>query len=232
MSWVDVLILVILFINGMHGWQRGLIYTFFSMMGFLIAGFVAKVYHPVLSAYMMKNPKFFLFLQEMVGERVKTAAAGEGASMGMVPGENIFQVLWLPKGLETLLMKSEVIQDYSAKAMEGVQGYIADVLTRMFIDFISILILFMAVKIILNLLAHVLNGIASLPVLNGMNRLGGLSLGVMKGLFIVLIFLTLITPFAAMAEKNIFTEGLDASVLGKYLYNHNPIIAMFEKFTI
>jgi uncharacterized membrane protein required for colicin V production len=231
MGWMDVLIVVILMINGIHGWQRGFILTIFSMMSFLIAGLIAKIYHPVLSDYILRNPRIFIFLQEMVGKKVETASAMEGSTIGAEANHNIFDVLKLPKGLGELLMKSETMQDYSARAMEGVQSYIADVLTRMFIDLISILILFMVVKLVLNLLAHVLHGIASLPILNSVNHLGGLSVGVAKGLLIVFIFLTLITPFTAMTEQSIFTEGLEDAVLGKYLYDHNPIIAMFERIT-
>lgn len=229
MGWIDVVIIVILMINGIQGWQRGFILTTFSMVGFLVAGFVAKVYHPVLSDYILRNPKFFLFLQEMVGEKVETASTMEGTAVESASNQNIFEVLKLPKALGELLMKSETMQDYSARAMEGVQSYIADILTRMFIDLISILILFMVVKLVLNLIAHVLHGIASLPILNSFNHLGGLSVGVAKGLLIVFIFLTLITPFTAMTKQSIFTEGLEDAVLGKYLYDHNPIIAMFER---
>lgn len=228
MGWMDVLIIVILMVSSFRGLARGLIMTLFGMLSFIVAGFCAKLYYPVVSAYILGNDALFVGIQRMIKERIKGAAAAEASTLAGPAQTSIFEILKFPKTMETFLMRNESIRQYSAKAMEGIYGYLADALTRMFVDFISILIIFVLVKLLLQWLAHILNGISHLPLLHQFNQMGGLVFGGIQGLFIILIFITLITPLVSMGQYNIFAEGLEASVIGKFLYNNNPILYLFR----
>lgn len=228
MGWMDVLIVVIWIIHSIRGWTKGLILSFFQMTSFLIAGVVAKVYYPVVSTYITQNTGIFIKIQEMIGTRFKMAINEQAISGGIIANPNIYQVLKFPKAIEELFMANDVIEAYSAKAMEGIHSYVSDILTRMFINFISILLVFFIVKMILSILGHVLHNIASLPVLNQFNRLGGMVFGFIKGLLIVFILLAMVTPFMTMMDSSILVEGMEKSVLSNYLYHHNPIIGMIK----
>ncbi|TCO77998.1 CvpA family protein [Marinisporobacter balticus] len=227
MSWLDVLIIVIFTINMIKGWKNGLILSFFYMGSFIIAGIVAKIYYPLVSKYIMVHSTIFIKVQAYIGKRFQTATNDHVVAEGIVEN-NIFEVLKFPKSIENLLMKSDTMHVYSERAMEGVHSYLSDVLARMFIDFISILILFFAVKILLFIIGHLLDGIASLPVLKQFNRLGGVVFGLVKGLLIVFIFLAIITPFITMMDASIFVEGLEKSIIANVLYDHNPIIGLIQ----
>ena len=108
----------------------------------------------------------------------------------------------------------------------------AEMFARMFIDLVSILILFFTVKLIMTFLAYILNGVASLPVLREFNRLGGVIIGGLKGLLIIFVILAILTPFAAMTDSQVIMQGLDKSKLAKYLYDHNPIISLLQETAI
>ncbi|QZY55115.1 CvpA family protein [Crassaminicella profunda] len=228
MSWMDVLILVIFTINVIKGWKNGLILSFFKMSSFIVAGFVAKIYYPNLSQYIMENSTIFLRAQKVIGERVHIAVDDSVAASTMTGNTNIFEILKFPKAIENLFMKSDTMRAYSHQAMEGVYGYLSDILARMFIDFISIIIIFFVIKIVLFIVGHLLDGIATLPVLKQFNCLGGVLFGFLKGLLIVFIFLAVITPFTAMTHSGIFIEGLEKSILAKTLYYNNPIIGILQ----
>ncbi|QEK13511.1 CvpA family protein [Crassaminicella thermophila] len=228
MSWMDVLIIVILVINIIKGWNNGLILSFFHMTSFILAGVAAKMYYPVVSKYIMENSIIFLKVQELIGERFKTIINRQAVAEGILENRNIFEVLKFPKVVESFLMKSDSVKEAGIRAIDGVHSYLSDIIARMFIDFISILIIFFVVKILLFIIGHILNGISKLPVLKQFNHLGGFVFGLLKGLFIVFIFLAVITPFTTMMDTNVFVEGLESSVIAKILYNNNPIIGILK----
>ncbi|WZL73125.1 CvpA family protein [Clostridiaceae bacterium 35-E11] len=229
MGWMDVLILVILIIHILKGWTKGLILSFFQFTSFIIAGIVAKIYYPVVSTYIAQNTAIFIKIQEIIGNRFKITLNEQAISGGIVANRNIFQMLKFPKTIEEFFMKNDVMQVYSTRAMEGVHSYVSDTLTRMFINFMSILLVFFIIKMILSILGYLLHNIASLPVLKQFNCLGGMIFGFIKGIFAIFILLTIITPLMTMMDIGILVEGIEKSVLTKYLYHHNPIMGMIQR---
>ncbi|AOT70514.1 CvpA family protein [Geosporobacter ferrireducens] len=229
MSWFDTLVLVILAIYAMKGWQRGFVLSFFSLASVIAAAVAAKLYHPRFSEYLLDNTTLFLKLQQWVGLRVKDAAYQEVSSRGDIASDNIYQILGMPRGIQQVFMGSETLRDYSTKAMEGVHAYVADVLARMFINLLSMILIFICVKMALMLIGHLLDGLFSLPVLNQFNHVGGLAFGGMKGLLIIFILLLLMVPVNTMAGRGLLAEGLEKSVFAKYLYDHNLLLNMIGK---
>jgi uncharacterized membrane protein required for colicin V production len=225
---MDVLILVIFAINVIKGWKNGLILSFFKMSSLIVAGIVAKICYPKLSEYIMENSTILSKVEEVIGRRVQVTYDNSVAVSTMTGNTNIFEILKLPKGIENLFMKSEMMREYSNQAMAGVYTYLSDILARMFIDFISMVIIFLVIRILLFIVGHILDGIATLPVLKQFNCLGGVIFGFLKGLLIVLIFLAVITPFTAMSHSGILVEGLEKSIVAKALYYNNPIVGMLQ----
>lgn len=228
MSWMDVLIIVIFAINVIKGWKNGLVLSFFYMASFIVAGIMAKIYYPVVSKYIMGDSTIFMKVQSLIGQRFQTAVNNNVLAEGIVGNRSIFEVLKFPKSIENIFMKSDVFKDYSISAMNGVNNYVSDVLAQMFIDFVSMIIIFFVVKMLLFIVGHLLDGIASLPILKQFNSLGGIVFGFIKGAFIVFIFLAIITPFTTMTDSGVLIEGLEKSILAKALYNYNPIIGLIH----
>ncbi|MEW9121405.1 MAG: CvpA family protein [Thermotaleaceae bacterium] len=226
MNWFDILVLVIFALYSIKGWKQGFILSFFNLIGTIGAAVAAKLYHPVVSKYIFEHPVFFVKLQEWIGWKVKDAAYQEVAARGDIASDNIFQILKMPVDIQKILMGSEKLQEYSTKAMEGVSSYIADTLTRMFINVVSILLIFFCVRVACTLVAHVLNGLFSLPILHQFNHGGGLILGGIKGLVIIFVLLLAMIPLHAMIGQGFLTEGLEASIIAKYLYDHNVLLGM------
>lgn len=229
MIWIDVLIIVILVVSAIKGWQKGLVLSFFNILGYGMAGFLAKKYYQKLALYIMEQPEVFARLKLLVGEQLRKTAS-QGTIMEAPSGEpNIFSILKLPKIMEDLLMKSDQLKQFGISIMDALYNHIAEILTRVFVELISILLIFFIAKLLLFFIGYILNGIVKLPVLNGLNRWGGTAFGLLKGLLIVFIILAMIMPFASLFKYGIWGEGLDQSWLAQYLYDHNPIIGLLNK---
>jgi uncharacterized membrane protein required for colicin V production len=100
-------------------------------------------------------------------------------------------------------------------------------MTLSIVNIISIILVFIIVKIILSIGCTLLNGICSLPILNGLNRLGGGAFGFVRGILIIFIIFALIVPFNLNKNGKIENE-INKSKFGKILYINNPIIKIVE----
>jgi uncharacterized membrane protein required for colicin V production len=228
MSWMDVLISVICIVNCIKGWMKGLIASAFQVVSFLIAIIVAKKYYSVVSEFLLKQPIVFEKIQNQISNRLQSVLNTQAIPGSIVAERNIFQLLKIPESMEKWLMQNKEIQVYSAKAMGGVNDLISNMLVRMIVDFLSIFLIFIAVKMILSIIGNILNRIGKHSMLKGCNRFGGLLFGFTKSLFIIFIFLGLLVPILAVTGNSVLAEGLEQSILAGYLYNHNPMIRILK----
>lgn len=71
-----------------------------------------------------------------------------------------------------------------------------------------------------------LNAVVSLPVLNGLNKLGGILFGCVNGLMTIWFFFIIITVFAGTSWGVKVFEQINSSVLLSFLYNNNYLMAI------
>jgi uncharacterized membrane protein required for colicin V production len=111
-----------------------------------------------------------------------------------------------------ILGKSEAIQPDKA-------------LTAAIILFIAFIIIFILAKLLIMIVARVLNATAKLPVIKQFNKLGGLIFGLVKGvlfLYIIFAILTLIIP--VLPSSSPIVTAIDKSIFAAGFYKYNIII--------
>ena len=86
---------------------------------------------------------------------------------------------------------------------------------------ISFVIIFFAIKILIQIIASMLDFIARLPILRQLNIWAGGLLGFLENYLLIFILLYI----AALIPMAIFQDTLDQSVLAKFIINHTPIFS-------
>ncbi|WP_129599836.1 CvpA family protein [Anaerophilus nitritogenes] len=219
MNWMDVSVLVILFIGGMKGWKRGLILSFFHTFSYIVAGIVAKKYYPFVSKYIIENEAIFSKVESLIYNRFESAKVYQASSGGIIAQRSLFQILDFP----------QVIQEFCKSTKELAYHNVSNVLANMFINFLSVIVIFIGVKILWFLVGYCIDSVASFPILNEMNRSLGALLGVGKGFLIVLIIITIMTPFVTMKDLSVLQEGIEKSMVVQFLYHNNPIFGLLKE---
>lgn len=90
-----------------------------------------------------------------------------------------------------------------------------------FYNAISFAIIFFAVKIILQIIASMLDFVAKLPVLHSVNRLLGAVLGFLE---VYLILFVIVYILALVPMENVQT-WIDHSSIAKWMVEHTPILS-------
>jgi len=94
-------------------------------------------------------------------------------------------------------------------------------ITGRIINVLSIIILFIVLKLIFTFIIAILSKIGDLPIINVVNKLGGLIFGIITGILMVYLVIIIINwlPLASLDEIKI---GLNQSILGSIISGMVP----------
>ena len=176
MNWLDWLILAILAFSAAQGMRYGLVGSMAKLAGILVGFGAAITYYRDLAAY--------LTVQWNLEEKI-------------LPLAKKLLGFWFP--LKSTAPDKIVTTGSSAAGQlypfSDYADYAAGALASTMLNALCFLALLIVVVWAVNLAGFILNRIASIAFLGPFNRLGGLLFGSVKGLVLVMIVLTLMSPF-------------------------------------
>jgi len=198
---VDLIIIAIILLFTFLGYKRGFVKLAIKLCTFIIAVAVAfMLYKPIANVIIVNTG-----IDESIENTITSNILPEGTSAD----EEIDLDMDLPS---IILEKSE----------NTVQS-IATSISTTIIETGSLLIIFVAVKIILKFVTIIADLIAKLPILKQFNKLGGTIYGVLEGLLIVFVGFAVVSLIAPFIDSTII-ETINGSTIGAYLYNNNILL--------
>lgn len=224
MNWMDFVVIGIVIGYALIGYARGLVYSAFKIASFFIAAFAAMKFYPYISKLLISPMHLDVILKEAFSKNMMNAVGtGQiGQSAGTLAANNLIGSWNLPQPVQDVIVKNLSVQ------ANQVAGNLVDSLSSGFsviaVNIISIIIIFIVVSFALIFVRSILEGIAKLPILNQVNRAGGLAFGLLQGVLIIYIGFAVLTLFASSQDLRGVFAAIDSSVLANNLYNHNVIL--------
>ena len=90
------------------------------------------------------------------------------------------------------------------------------------------IILIIAIKLALRFVNAIANVIAKLPIINQINKAGGMVYGIFRGILIVYAVLLVLTIPGQINPNNKANKSVDESYLGKTMYQNNILNVFFK----
>lgn len=90
-----------------------------------------------------------------------------------------------------------------------------------------IIVLFVGVKVALRFVSAFANAVAKLPIIDQINKAGGLVYGLLRGILIVYVILLIVNIPAQINPNNVVNENIQQSYLGKSMYENNILNVFF-----
>jgi len=184
MNWLDWLIVVLVTLSAFQGLRRGLLASLAGLAGTLVGLFVAYTYHSPLAEYLVINWN--------VEEKIKPLVM------------QLFKI-WTPSpgAVQSVAQPGKLVATGGAAAgqLPNIGDYLVNSFTTVVLDALCFLALLLATTWAINLAGSVLTKVAQFSMLGAPNRLGGLLFGAVRGLAVVIILLTLLTPFQRTTSK-------------------------------
>ena len=224
MNALDISMLIILGIFAVMGYRRGLVHTVYRFVSFFAALFLAVFLHPLVSQFLRDS-----FVYEGIRGRIAQSAGVEAAFREYAPtpgiGEairdrNAINALPMPQPLRDLMYNNNTPAVRDVLQVGTLEDFVAGFLANIFINIISLLIVFIAVYFLLKFIGNALHIVDWLPVVSSLNRLGGFVTGALIGAGVVWLGLTVVTVFFSTGGNEVMTELIQGSSVTGWLVDN------------
>lgn len=218
MNVVSIIALIVILCLAGLGFKRGLIMSVWHLVSMIVILGVTIWLSPYVAKFAKGNEKiygtFYSTMEKTVHVPVKSADEMD----------NFIKDFHLPEKAE------KVVLDFASKyygdaedAQKSFADKVHEKLTEASLTALSFVITFGLVTLALTLIFKGLDLASKLPVINSMNKLGGIALGALEGLLIVwiaigIVSLISVTPFGAKV-----VEQIQANKFLKVLYENNIV---------
>lgn len=226
-----IVVLIILAASMIWGYWRGFVRITFSLVAMILMIVLVSWATPYITDFLKANTTIYENLVERCAQEIQDTAeegmantiedtAGDLASETKKVSDNIqLPQLWVEQIMEKVgVTVSQNMENSGVYRQIG--EYIADWILRG----ISFFAAFLLTAIFLKLIVGLLDIIAKLPLIKGVNRLLGGVAGLVQGIVIVWLLLFFVTIACTTQFGMSIQQYINESKILTYLYQHNGII--------
>lgn len=229
MNWTDLVVIGIIIGLGLIGLSKGFIISLFKLASFFVAAILSVKLYPLVAKILAGTPMFDniksgIFKNLMLQQQAQSPEVNEGAK---ATAQTVIDGLQLPGFMKEMIRKNivENMPDVTKLVdVSKIMDSISDVLAHVIIDIMSLILLYIAIRIGLIFLRYVLQGISKLPVFKQIDKLGGFSFGALEGLLTVYIIFAVMMLFHASPQFKGFFDAVETSAVAKFFYQNNFIV--------
>jgi uncharacterized membrane protein required for colicin V production len=227
MKWLDGVLIIIVIINCLQGYYKGLIRTLFNLAGYVIAFIITKNTYLDLSLWIRSNVFLMEKIQNYISKYIKVKIPE--TAMGEL-NLQMFQEYELSskftKTLGEYLLKEINFQIYIQQAAKAFEDQMIESITTLFVNTISIILIFTAVRIVVMIMSSIFSQVFKLPVLSIFNGLGGLLLGFLTGILSIVLFILALIPVSILFSEGVIHSGIENSKIAGFVLNHILFVIM------
>ena len=133
-----------------------------------------------------------------------------------------------PDGIKDGLIENNNREIYDALGVDRFAQYVANYVAILVINVMSYVIVFVVAYVVLKIIEWMLEELAELPVLDGMNRVGGLILGIINGFVGIWVLYIIFTLFCTTEWGLAALRQINESRILSFVYNHNYLLEIIK----
>lgn len=224
MNSADIVVLGIVALFVIVGYIRGFVISIFRLGSFLASLVLAYMFRPTLAEYLMKTSLFGTVKEGVKGiliEKMPMPTLSLDPVSNSAAIDKAMQNIAFPEQLKGMMRIGEGVPIIDAASIYDAMS------TRLatgIINTLSFIILIVGLMIVFTILRIILHRIMSLPVLKQADKLGGIGVGVIEGVFVVYVMFAFVLFLYSIGKMQLFVEQIDKSMFASLLYKNNLIL--------
>lgn len=187
---IDVVLIAIIIISSFLGYKKGLVKLGAGLFAGILAIILTIVIYKPVAGTIIKNTPIDENLEKIIVENTNQFIEEKTQSPKII-AENI---------------ENNIVQ----KQAKGISQNIVYYLTA--------IVLFVVVKIVLSIVISLIDFVAKLPILKQFNEIGGLAYGIIRGGLIALILVFALNSFAKINPQTKLNQKIQETYITKTIY--------------
>lgn len=226
-----IVVLIILAASIIWGYWRGFVRIAFSLVAMILMIVLVSWATPYITDFLKANTTIYEELVERCAQEIQdTAEEGMANTIEDTTGDltaetkKVSDNIQLPQLWMEQIMEKVGVTVSQNMENSGVYRQIGEYIADWILRGISFFAAFLLTAIFLKLVVGLLDIIAKLPLIKGVNRLLGGAAGLVQGLLIVWLILFFVTIACTTQFGTSMLQYINESKFLTYLYQHNGII--------
>lgn len=225
MNRADIILLIVLIFFTWRGWSKGFVATVISLLRWLIAWMVARIFYIPFTQFILKiwDPRSKM---AQVQEGFLTSQLHQEMSDMTTVTSEWLDGLTLPPGLKDSVHHwvGEPITDYGTQVIEELAYNMASSI----VYGIGFVVLFLGTLIMTYVIRHFSDALLSLPVLKQVNQTAGMLVGALYGVILVSFLIFVMAFFQHVGWVETAMEYVLNSAIAIYFYRYNLLFLTFK----
>jgi uncharacterized membrane protein required for colicin V production len=226
MNWCDLLVLLVVGGFGIIGLKNGFVYSVFRLASFFVSIAASIKLYPKIAELMVKagiytTVKASIF-NSLISQNSELIPKVDGVIKD-VAADAVVNRLTLPSFFKEIVV-SRIPNASNIVDTNKIMDIVSAELAKIAIDIMSLILIYILIRIALVFIRSILQGVARLPVFKQVDKLGGFAFGAIEGMMTVYILFTVIMIFNAAPQLKPVFEIVDSSNLARFFYQNNFVI--------
>lgn len=213
------------------GYKRGFVKTSFRVLSFILALILSLVLYKPVGNLIKKHTGVETWIVSVVTGANKEKQKEEIEEVELEENkteENEIEegVKNLPQNIKDYLDVDGMVEKAKTQYIDDVKLQLAHKIADIAINIMSMIIVYVVIRLILIVVCFILDGIMKMPVLKQINEISGLLLGFALGLMQVYIILMIITFLSSVIQIPGIINYIKSSLIVRYLFEYNLLIKL------
>jgi len=237
---IDIVVILIIVLTAFIGYKRGFIKTVISLSAFFIAIIVSLLLYKPVAVILTEKTS----IDEWIKERVmNTRVTTSGDTIVLVTEEKKEEV---ETSNEELNVETEEEKQNAVTAIlsdlpntisqslnisqikENAKQELANKLSELIMNLLSLIVIFLLVRITLIVAEFLLNSAAELPVIKQINEVLGMTLGGILGLISTYFAFAIITLISSITDISFVVNAIKSSLFASVMFENNIIFKLLS----
>ncbi len=224
MNLLLMIVVAIALLLALVGYKRGLFKSAVSAIGIVLAVFLTTLLYSSVNRLICDNTKLDEYIKSLIENRFQLDTKDTELTRNEEMG--ILEEISLPENVKEWIIENGNQEIYNKLDAKGFADYVAIYLTEMVMKGISYLITFFVIMLIIYIFINLADIVTSIPILNGINKIGGILFGLCQTLLIVWISFVIITFLSVFEWGADIMKMIDESSILSSIYEKNIFLKL------
>lgn len=224
---IDVIVILIILLSVFMGYKKGFIKTVINLASFFVAIALALMFYKPLAVILTENTEIddWIISNIASSEEEKTINE-ENIENDFVSNDDVAEndnkILDILNNLPSTITENAGLEEIKNNAKQEIAYKVSELIMNL----LSLILIYVVVKVTLLIASIVLNGIMQIPVLKQLNEILGMAIGAVIGFIQIYMVFAVMTFLSSVCDLSIAITAIKASAFASILFENNIIIKL------